>query len=94
MVIGFIAVVPVLGLILAALLGAFVSISAWIAFYFWFALLGVNFFEKLDSKVVVWVVGALAEITPLGILPIWTATIAIIIALTRAKDAKDVEKKV
>ena len=85
-VIGFIALIPILGLILAVLLGAFVSIAAWMAFYFWFTLLGVSFFKRADAKAAVWFTGALLEITPLGILPLWTATIAATIALVRIED--------
>jgi len=89
MVVGVVAFIPFIGIILAPLFTFLISVTAWVIFFFWFALLNVHFFEKLDAKIVVWVIGALLEITPLGILPIWTATIAITIAITNAKRAPD-----
>jgi len=91
MVVGITVLIPIFGLILAPLLGFFIGVTAWLIFFFWFKLLGVNFFERVDAKVVVWLAGALAEITPLGILPIWTLTIALTIVIT---NAKRVEEKV
>lgn len=88
LVVGFVGVVPPIGFILVPLLLFFIGVGAWLIFLGWFFLLNVNFFEKVDAKVIVWFIGAFLEITPLGIIPIWTATIALTIAITNAKRAE------
>ena len=82
MVLGFVVFIPILGLMLAPILVLFISIFAWMLFYFWFNLLGVNLWDKT----VIWIIGPLAELTPLGILPLWTAIVALTIVITRARD--------
>ena len=79
MIVGFIALIPLVGIILAVLFSAFISISVWLIFAIWFGLLGVRFFGNSGKRAGIWFAGALAEMTPLGFLPIWTATITAII---------------
>jgi len=82
LVLGFVVLIPILGLILAPILVLSISIVAWMIFFFWFKLLGVNLWDKI----VVWLVGPLAELTPLGILPLWTVIVALTIVITNVKN--------
>jgi len=85
-IVGLLVFIPVLGFILVVVLGVFISVFAWMIFYFWFKLLGVGFFDNGGRKLVIWVSGGLAELTFLGVLPIWTFTIARTIAAVRVED--------
>lgn len=85
---GLVGALPIAGVILGPLVGFLI----WFTFFIWLKLHGVTMGDNV-KRMIVMLVGFFFEMIPIvGILPIWTATIIITIALVRNEDKKKIKK--
>ncbi len=75
------AFIPYVGWIIAWLVGIF----AWLTFYVWTSIKGWGLSDTVKRIVVQWAL-PLAELTPLGIFPIWTARVILQLSFLKAED--------
>lgn len=78
---------PILGAVVGALFDIMLSLFATLTFWLWFKIRGVEIsdsLKKMTSTIAMWV----SEFTPLGILPIWTASVVLTTLIVRYDDRK------
>lgn len=79
---GFLALM-IIGLVLNTIIGIF----AWIIFFVWSKILGVNFLDRGGQKAIVYFGGGVLEFIPLlNILPAWTLTIVLTTLIVQWED--------
>ncbi|MDP6388187.1 MAG: hypothetical protein QGG63_02855 [Candidatus Pacebacteria bacterium] len=65
----------------------FIGISAWLMFYLWYKLKGINFLDSGARLAITICTGALLEIIPvLNAFPAWTISVAIMFFIVRFED--------
>ena len=70
-------------------INSFISIFAWLMFWFWFKMHGVGFLDgKLVLKsVTMWGAGLIELVPLINNLPAWTVAIVIMLFIVKAEDA-------
>lgn len=74
--------IPVVGNLLSAIL---IGLWAWLSFYIWFKIKGVNF-SKPTRSITLFGAGITEMVPLLNVLPAWTLAVLILIATTKAED--------
>lgn len=79
------------GLLTAGFIGVivstFISIFAWLTFYFWFKLNGINMLDSGVRKIITLLCGAFIEMLPvINVLPAWTISVVIMLFIVRSED--------
>lgn len=83
-----IGLIPFIGQVAALIFPPLIAVMAWIMFYLWFKLLGVDFMDGLMRKAVLMFSTAFSEMVPLvNAMPLWTLGIILMIAIVRVEDA-------
>jgi len=83
-VLNFLHLIPLVGNAIAFLASSFLTILAWVTFYIWFKIKGIDFVSS-KRKLAFGGVSIVESIPVLSSLPAWTLLVIIIIVTTKAE---------
>lgn len=80
-----IGLIPIVGNIFGSMLAFIIGFFAWLSFYTWFKIHGVNFMSP--KRLIAFLGAGITELIPyINILPAWTFAVLFIIATTRIEE--------